>query len=117
MRGWQPSLGTTRAPPPRRRRASCQTSRLPESPNIPPHPSSPHDGFAEGEASPEVFPEDEAVRRFSEGQEELPDADLEKHHHGRFSEGQEELPEEDPEKHEERRFSEGQDHQPPGVTP
>ena len=55
------------------------------------------DGFAEGEASPEVFPEDEKV--------------------GRFSEGQEELPEEDPQKHEERRFSEGQDHQPPGVTP
>ena len=67
---------------------------------VPEHPASPEqpaDGFAEGEASPEVFPEDEAVRRFSEGQEELP--------------------EEDPEKHEERRFSEGQDHQPPGLTP
>jgi hypothetical protein len=80
-------------------------------------PEQPADGFAEGEATPEVFPEDEAVRRFSEGQEELPDVDPEKQHHGRFSEGQEELPEVDPEKHEERRFSEGQDHQPPGITP
>ena len=87
---------------------------------VPEHPASPEqpaDGFAEGESSPEVFPEDEAVRRFSEGQEDLPDADPEKQHHGRFSEGQEELPEADPEKHEERRFSEGQDHQPPGITP
>ena len=83
----------------------------------PAQPEQPEDGFAEGEASPEVFPEDEEVRRFSEGQEELPEQDLEKQHHGRFSEGQEELPEEDPEKHEERRFSEGQDHQPPGATP
>ena len=69
-------------------------------PGVPEHPAGPEqpaDGFAEGEASPEVFPDDEAVRRFSEGQEELPEAD--------------------PEKHEERRFSEGQDHQPPGVTP
>ena len=68
-------------------------------PGVPEHPAAPEqpaDGFAEGEASPEVFPEDEAVRRFSEGQEELP--------------------EEDPEKHEERRFSEGQDDQPPGLT-
>ena len=83
----------------------------------PASPEQPEDGFAEGEATPEAFPEDEAVRRFSEGQEELPDADLEKQQHGRFSEGQEELPESDPEKHEERRFSEGQDHEPPGVTP
>ena len=86
---------------------------------VPEHPASPEqpaDGFAEGEASPEVFPEDEAVRRFSEGQEDLPDVDPEKQPHGRFSEGQEELPEEDPEKHEERRFSEGQDHQAPGST-
>ena len=89
----------------------------PEHLKHPAQPEQPEDGFAEGEASPEVFPEDEAVRRFSEGQEELPDEDLEKQHHGRFSEGQEELPEEDPEKHEERRFSEGQDHQPPGATP
>ena len=80
-------------------------------------PEQPDDGFAEGEASPEVFPEDEEVGRFSEGQEDLPEEDFEKQHHGRFSEGQEELAEADPEKHEERRFSEGQDHQPPGVTP
>ena len=89
-------------------------------PGVPEHPAAPEqpdDGFAEGEASPEVFPEDEEIGRFSEGQELLPEADLEKEHHGRFSEGQEELPEADPEKHEERRFSEGQDHQPPGVTP
>ena len=88
-------------------------------PGVPEHPAGPEqpaDGFAEGEASPEVFPEDEAVRRFSEGQEDVPDVDPETQHHGRFSEGQEELPEEDPEKHEERRFSEGQDHQPPGST-
>jgi hypothetical protein len=83
------------------------------------HPSQaeqPQDGFAEGEDTPEAFPEDEAVGRFSEGQEELPAADAEKLHHGRFSEGQEELPEEDPEKHEERRFSEGQDAEPPGYS-
>jgi hypothetical protein len=83
------------------------------------HPSQaeqPKEGFAEGEAMPEVYPEDEDVGRFSEGQEELPEEDPEKIHHGRFSEGQEELPEEDPEKHEERRFSEGQDMEPPGYT-
>ena len=74
-------------------------------------------GFAEGEASPEVFPEDEEVGRFSEGQEDLPaEEDPEKLEHGRFSKGQEELPEEDPEKHEERRFSEGQDMEPPGYS-
>jgi hypothetical protein len=78
----------------------------------PAKPEQPDDGFAEGEASPETYPEDERVGRFSEGEEVLPD-DPEKDHHGRFSEGQEELGEEDPEKHVERRFSEGQDHQPP----
>ena len=88
----------------------------PEHLEHPASPEQPEDGFAEGKASPEVFPEDERVGRFSEGEEELRDS-LEKHHHGRFSEGQEELPEEDPEKHVERRFSEGQDHEPPGVTP
>ena len=76
----------------------------------------PKHGFAEGEDNPEEFPEDEAVGRFSEGQEDLPAEDPEKLHHGRFSEGQEELPEEDPEKHEERRFSEGQDAEPPGYS-
>ena len=88
----------------------------PEPLEHPASPEQPRDGFAEGEATPEVFPEDERVGRFSEGEELLPDTP-EKHHHGRFSEGQEELPEVDPEKHEERRFSEGQDHEPPGVTP
>ena len=82
----------------------------------PAQPEQPADGFAEGEDNPEEFPEDEAVGRFSEGQEELPAEEDEKLHHGRFSEGQEELPEEDPEKHEERRFSEGQDAEPPGYT-
>ena len=79
-------------------------------------PEQPEEGYAEGEANPAEYPEDEAVGRFSEGQEDLPEADAEKIHHGRFSEGQEELGEEDPEKHEERRFSEGQDHLPPGQT-
>jgi hypothetical protein len=73
----------------------------------PASPEQPEDGFAEGEATPEVFPEDEAVRRFSEGQEELSDADLEKQHHGRFSEGQEELPDSSRKRHV-GRFSEGQ---------
>ena len=83
-------------------------------PGVPEHPAAPEqpeDGFAEGEASPEVYPEDEEVRRFSEGQEDLPDVDPEKQHHGRFSEGQEELPE-TPDKAAERRFSEGQEISP-----
>ena len=82
----------------------------------PAKPEQPQGGFAEGEASPEEYPDDEAVGRFSEGQEDLPDSDPEKIHHGRFSEGQEELGEDDPEKHEERRFSEGQDAEPPGYS-
>ena len=82
----------------------------------PGQPEQPREGFAEGEARPDEFPEDEEVGRFSEGQEELPADEAEKVHHGRFSEGQEELPEDDPEKHEERRFSEGQDEEPPGYT-
>jgi hypothetical protein len=82
----------------------------------PAKPEQPRRGFAEGEASPEEHPEDEAVGRFSEGQEDLPEDDPEKVHHGRFSEGQEQLGEDDPEKHEERRFSEGQDAEPPGYS-
>ena len=82
----------------------------------PAKPEQPREGFAGGEAHPEEYPEDEAVGRFREGQEELGEDDPEKIHHGRFSEGQEELGEEDPEKHEERRFSEGQDEQPPGQS-
>jgi hypothetical protein len=65
----------------------------------PGQPEQPKEGFAEGEDNPEAFPEDEKL------------------HRGRFSQGQEELPPEDPEKHEERRFSEGQDEEPPGYTP
>ena len=85
------------------------------------HPAKPEqpqdEGFAEGEASPETYPEDERVGRFSEGEEALPEETAEKVHRGRFSEGEEELGEEDPEKHVERRFSEGLDHQPPEPTP
>jgi hypothetical protein len=66
-------------------------------------------GFAEGQADPEEFPEEERVGRFSEGQEELGAEDPEKHRKGRFSEGQEELGEDDPEKHYQGRFDEGQD--------
>jgi hypothetical protein len=84
----------------------------------PRHPAEdPRPGFAEGDADPEAYPEDEQVGRFSEGQEELGEEDPQKHHRGRFSEGQEELGEDDPEKHERRRFSEGQDEQPPGIVP
>jgi hypothetical protein len=87
-----------------------------EDPRRPADPEQESAGFAEGQADPEAFPEDEQVGRFSEGQEENGEEDPEKHHHGRFSEGQEELGEEDPEKHEEGRFSEGQDEQPPGFV-
>jgi hypothetical protein len=65
-------------------------------------------GFAEGQADPEEFPQEESVGRFSEGQEELGDEDAEKHVKGRFSEGQEELGEDDPEKHYQGRFDEGE---------
>ena len=85
------------------------------------HPAKPEqpedEGFAEGEASPETYPDEERVGRFSEGEEQLGDDDPEKVHRGRFSEGEEELGEDDPEKHIERRFSEGVDHQPPEPTP
>jgi hypothetical protein len=85
------------------------------------HPAKPEqpqdEGFAEGEASPETYPDEEHVGRFSEGEEELGEEDPEKHRRGRFSEGEEELGEDDPEKHVERRFSEGVDHQPPEPTP
>jgi hypothetical protein len=90
---------------------------FPEPTEHPAQPEQPEDGFEEGQAAREAFPEeDERVGRFSEGKEAFPDS-AEKHHHGRFSEGQEELPEEDLEKHVERRFSEGQDVQPPSVNP
>jgi hypothetical protein len=84
------------------------------------HPAKPEqpedESFAEGEASPETYPEDEHVGRFSEGEETSPDS-AEKEHRGRFSEGEEELGEDDPEKHAEGRFSEGVDHEPPEPTP
>jgi hypothetical protein len=89
---------------------------IPEPFEHPAQPEQPTEGFDEGQSAREVFPEDERVGRFSQGEELLPDSP-DKHHHGRFSEGQEELPEEDPEKHVERRFSEGQDVQPPNLNP
>ena len=72
----------------------------------------PGPGFAEGEAAPEAYPEDDRVGRFSEGQEELGEEDSEKHREGRFSEGQEELGEEDPEKHIKGSFETGEDDAP-----
>jgi hypothetical protein len=78
-------------------------------PERPADPDQPGGGFAEGEADPADFPQEEEVGRFSEGQEEIPEPDPEKLEQGRFSEGQEELGEDDPEKHVQGRFSEGQD--------
>ena len=79
------------------------------SPDRPDHTADPEQpdeaGFAEGQADPEEFPEEERVGRFSEGQEELDDDEV---HKGRFSEGQEELGEDDPEKHYQGRFDEGE---------
>ena len=43
----------------------------------PSDPEQPREGFGEGEANPEAFPEDEAVGRFSQGVEELPADDPE----------------------------------------
>jgi hypothetical protein len=84
------------------------------------HPAKPEqpqdEGFAEGEASPETYPDEDHVGRFSEGEEQLPDSP-EKEHRGRFSEGEEEPGEDDHEKHVERRRGEGQDHQPPEPSP
>jgi hypothetical protein len=42
-----------------------------EDPRRPADPEQPSEGFAEGEADREAFPEDERIGRFSEGQEEL----------------------------------------------
>ena len=39
-------------------------------PDRPADPEQPEGGFAEGQADPEEFPEEERVGRFSEGQEE-----------------------------------------------
>ena len=57
-------------------------------PDRPADPEQPEGGFAEGQADPEAFPEEERVGRFSEGQEDLGDEDPEKRVKGRFSEGQ-----------------------------
>jgi hypothetical protein len=55
-----------------------------EEPDIPPNaPEQRHGGFAEGEADPEKYPEDEKVGRFSTGQDEG-----EAIHKGSFARGQ-----------------------------
>ncbi len=74
-----------------------------------PEQPGPEEGFGAGQEDPEEFPQDEEVGRFSEGQEELGEADPEKHRKGRFSEGQEDLGEEDPEKRVQGRFDEGEE--------
>lgn len=78
-------------------------------PKHPSDPEQPEGGFAQGQADPEAYPEEEHVGSFSEGQEELGEDDPEKHAEGRFSEGQEELGEDDPEKHIRGRFDTGQE--------
>ena len=64
------------------------------------------DDYAKGVDEPDAHPEEERRRRFSEGEEAIPDPDPEK---GRFSEGEEQLPESDPQKHAEGGFAEGQE--------
>jgi hypothetical protein len=61
----------------------------------------PHGTFAEGQAEPDRFPDDERVGGFSDG-EAKPVGDQEA---ARFSEGVEQLDDADPEKHAEGRFS------------
>ncbi|HEY7621120.1 MAG TPA: hypothetical protein VH834_15190 [Solirubrobacteraceae bacterium] len=62
-----------------------------------------HGSFAEGEADPDKYPEDENVGTFAEGEADPADyADEDRA--GRFSEGEEELGEDDPEKHREGSF-------------
>jgi hypothetical protein len=61
----------------------------------------PHGTFAEGQAEPDCFPDDERVGAFSDG--EAPPLGNEEA--GRFSEGVEQRPDADPEKHVEGRFS------------
>ena len=74
------------------------------------HPERADDDYAKGEDDPEAHPEDQRHRRFSEGEETIPETDAElEADRGRFSEGQEELAESDPEKHVERDFAEGQE--------
>jgi hypothetical protein len=57
--------------------------------------------FAEGQAEPDRFPADERVGSFGDGEAEP----IAGHDPGRFSEGLEELDDADPEKHVEGRFS------------
>ena len=73
-----------------------------------PEQPAPAEGFAQGQADPEAFPQDEQVGTFAEGQAELSEDERERHK-GRFSEGQEDLGEEDPEKHIQGRYDEGQE--------
>ena len=73
-----------------------------------PEQPAPAEGFGQGQADPEEFPQDEQVGTFAEGQAELGEDERERHK-GRFSEGQEDLGEEDPEKHIQGRYDEGQE--------
>jgi hypothetical protein len=61
----------------------------------------PHGTFAEGEAEPDCYHDDERIGSFSDG-EAKPQHDEEP---GRFSEGMEQLGDDDPERHVEGRFS------------
>jgi hypothetical protein len=78
------------------------------------HPGKPEqpgdEGFEQGYDQERDTPEEELESNFARGiaREDAPGTE----HHGRFSQGHEELPEEDPEKHVERRFSEGIERDP-----
>jgi hypothetical protein len=60
----------------------------------------PHGTFAEGQAEPDCYPDDERLGSFSDGEAKPDDEEP-----GRFSEGMEQLGDDDPEKHVEGRFS------------
>jgi hypothetical protein len=59
---------------------------IPEPTEHPAKPEQPTDGFEEGQAAREAFPEDERVGRFSEGEEALGEDDPEKQRKGHFDE-------------------------------
>ena len=76
----------------------------------PGRPEQPDEGFEQGFEQVPDTPEEQLEPNFARGiAEEVPPGT---EHHGRFSEGQEQLPEDDPEKHVERRFSEGIEQSP-----
>jgi hypothetical protein len=61
----------------------------------------PHGTFAEGQAEPDCYADDERIGSFSDGEAKP----LDDEEPGRFSEGMEQLGDDDPEKHVEGRFS------------